>query len=347
MSEIAILLGYAAKAVFSVLLAAVAGIVLVRSGLIRKESFRTLSTLLFYVTLPCFLFTKIVANFDWPRLKACWLLPVSCWVFIALGLGLGWAVARLTRCSDDFVCGIMTSSAFGNSGYLPIPLVAAVATIFPCFTGQSDAEAHGIAYISAYLVGFTPVLWIVGYGLLSPGGFRPICWSRIFTPPVIGILSGTTVALLPFLKCQLSTSTGILNVAFRATELLGSGTIPLALLVLGASFAEGPGQRGSLRLKTLAGGLAVRLVILPLVALAYIMTLRRWGATIDLMMALVLVIQTGSPSANNLVIMCNLSNQPIEGRMATVLFWSYLFCIITLTLFIMLTVKLLGPTVAH
>ncbi len=334
------LLWCSGRTVGAVLLAALGGVLLLRSGVVKRDQMRTCSTILFYCCLPCLLFTCVADSIDLERLQACWIVPLSCLLFVFMGIAFGWIVTRLLPLPADFRRGALAAMAFGNSGYLPIPLVAAAATVFPALREIPDAGALGISYISLYLMVASPLLWTVGYGLISGHKVREMSWKKVITPPVVGMAAGIAVGLTPWLKDQLCADPGALHPLFNAARLIGDGTVPLALLVLGAGFAEGPG-RFELKKRTLAVLLAGRLVVMPLAAIGYVMLLRRlYPGMIDAMLAVVLIIQAGVPPGNNLAVMCSLCNQGIEKRMAGVLFYAYLLCIPTLTVFIMLAVKL-------
>ena len=334
------LLWCASKAVAAVLLAALGGILLIRSGVVKRDQMRVCSTVLFYCCLPCLLFSSVAGSIDAEHLKSCWILIPACFFFVFSGMAIGWVIARFSPTPAEFKNGAVAATAFGNTGYLPIPLVAATAAAFPALQAIPDAAGLGISYISVYLMASSPLLWTLGYGLISGQRVGDLTWKKVITPPVVAMGLGITVGLLPFLKSLLCVDSGVLHPLFKAVRLIGDGTVPLALLVLGAGFADGPG-RINMRRRTLALLLAGKLVVLPLLAIGVILLVRQFRpGMIDAVMAVVLIIQAGVPPANNLSVMCNLVNHGMEERMAALLFWNYLLCIPTLTIFIMLAVRI-------
>ncbi len=342
MAEIIQLFGYSAKAVASVIIIAVAGVVLIRTGVIKKDNLRALGQVIFYATLPCLLFTKVAETIDLDKLSELWIIPVSCEIFVIVGIVVGFILMKLVKPAPDFSKGLIAVSTFGNAGYLPIPLIAAITSIFPAFRADENAGALGVAYISAFLMCFSPTMWVVGFNLISGRSIRQIGLKQILTPPIIGMLCGIAVGLTPALKSGFCTNGTWLNVLFKAAGTLGMGTIPCALIILGASLAYGPDRTG-LAKRTIVVAVLSKLVIMPMLAIFYIICLRRFGMyDVPLLMAVVLVVEAASPPANNLVVMCNLCNREIESRMASILFWGYLCCIPTLTLFILAAIRIFG-----
>lgn len=339
MDEFLICSGYSLKAVASVLLVALAGVLLTRVKILKPESTRVISTILFYAALPCLLFSSVARSIDPGSLGRFWILPFACLLFIAVGISMGMFITHLLGLRDDFRRGIIAAAAFSNSGYLPIPLLAAVMTVFPAF--GAEAEATAIAYVSAYLVCASPSLWIIGYGLIRGESIRNISWRQILTPPVIGMAAGIAVGITPPLKSLLCESSSWFNPLFRATATLGQATVPLALVLLGANLAWGPGHNSGIKPRAVVAVTLAKLLALPAFAILFIAVSRhfRW-LEIDPVMAMVLVVQAAAPPANNLAVMCSLCNPGIEQRMAAVMFWTYLLCIPTLAGFIIISVKL-------
>jgi predicted permease len=344
MHEIFKLLYSASQAVGTILLAAMAGALIVRFKLVTKDSLNVLSKLLLYVMLPCLLFTKVSASIHWERLMEMWILPVSCVLYIFLGLFIGRIVARLCRPKPEMVPGITTAVAFSNAGYLPIPLLIAVVYIFPLFNdtpgGVQGAAADVITLISVFLICYSPLMWTVGFSLISGDGIKDITLKKLLPPPVIGIFLGLLIGLIPPLKNQLCAPDGLFHAVYRAAAIMAEGTIPCALLILGGKLSHGP-PKGAVNKRTVFAVILTKLIIFPALAMVYVAVLLKFNLLpASMLFILVLVVEAGSPPANNLVVMASLANRKIEDGMAAILFWSYLASILTLTILVMLTIYL-------
>lgn len=336
------LLYFASQSVGSILLAAMAGALIVRFKLIQKESLNVLSKLVFYITLPCLLFSKVAASVQWNNLLEMWILPVSCVIYICLGLVIGRIAAKLCRPKPEMILGITTAVGFSNAGYLPIPLLTAVVYIFPLFSDSKSAEGQIITLISVFLICFSPLMWTIGFSLISGTKIKEFRVKKFFPPPVIGISLGLLVGLIPPLKAQLCDTNGIFHAVYRAASIMADATIPCALLILGGKLSHGP-PRGVINKKTIFAVILTKLIIFPILAMVYVAILLKFNLIpASLLFILVLVVEAGSPPANNLVVMASLANRKIEDGMAAILFWSYLAAIPTMTLLIMLTIYIFG-----
>jgi predicted permease len=209
-----------------------------------------------------------------------------------------------------------------------LPLVAAVAVSAPLFTDDPGAADRGIAYISVYLVTMSPCLWAVAYPYLSGHSLRELDLRKVFSPPFLAAIAGLVLAGIPPLQRLFVGEGAVFGVVLDAADLVGTGVIPCALLVLGANLwdtAAGGAQR--LPVRAVAGVCAARFVLLPGVATLLVLGLRRAGIIpADPMFAFVLLLEATVPPANNLVVMTQL-NRRGEGGMAMLLFWGYLLAV--------------------
>ncbi len=343
MHEVMQLLYSATQAVGTIMFAALAGALVVRFKLIPAESLAVLSKLVFYIMLPCLLFSKIAVSVNFSRLTTMWIMPVSCILYIFLGLLVGTVAAKLCRPKPAMKPGIITAVGFANSSYLPIPLLAAVVYIFPFFHDRQQAATDIVTLISFFLICFSPIMWTIGFSLIAGHRVKDLTLKMFFPPPIIGILLGLLVGLVPPLKEQLCEPGGIFNALYQATSVMADATIPCALLILGGKLSHGP-PRGVINKRTIFTVIATKLIIFPALAMLYVAVLLKTGLLpASLLFVLVLVIEAGSPPANNLVVMASLANRKIEDGMAAILFWSYLAAIPTLTLLVMLTIYLFHP----
>ena len=325
------LLPYSGKAVISIFLIALAGVFLVRWKIVSKDSLRVLGHLVVYMFLPCLLFHKIAISISWAQLREYWVFPMTCVLYLLFGLLLGWITVKICRPRKEMRSGIIATIAFNNSGYIPIPLVLAVSAIFPAFANDPQAGDKGVAFISIYLLAYSPVLWTVGYSLVGGGKLSDLTWRKLFPPPVIGMLAGVFVGLVPPLRQAICYPDSFLYPGYRAIGVLGEATVPCVLILLGGYLASGP-VRGVVNKRTIFSVILIKLIIFPAIAICYILLLRRLGALpANMLAAVVLAIEAGTPSANNLVVMAAVANPEIEDGLATIIFWTYLASIVTLT----------------
>ncbi len=308
---------------------------LARKGVLDAAGRTKLSRVILWALLPALLFAKLGRNASLDNLRQWATLPGIALLYVGIGFALGALLRRLARAPAAAGRGVTAASAFGNSGYIPIPLVAAVAATSPLFRQDPGAAGRGIAYISVYLTAMSPALWGIGYPYLSGRNPREISWNQWLSPPVAGSLLGILVGASPAFRRFLIVPGAPLGVIRDAAELLGAGAIPCSLLVLGANVAAaGAAGRDSVAWRPVLGVAVTRLLVFPFIGIAVMLALRTLHLIPrDPMFALVLMIEAAVPPATNLIVMCQLHERG-ENAMARILFWTYLAAAPVLTLFL-------------
>jgi hypothetical protein len=178
-------------------------------------------------------------------------------------------------------------------------------------------------YCFLYLLGLSPLLWSVGKYLVSPTeGERP-GWRELFSPPFYANIISVLIVLLG-LKFIVP------SVVLNSVELVGSAAVPVATFVLGAVL-------GSIRLNVklhLTNAVKVLSVKLILVPLAAIIVLRLMNIhDVYPLLCSLLVLQASSSPATSLIILVKHYGGE-EEELGTILFLSYIACIITIPLWL-------------
>lgn len=152
------------------------GVYLHRRNFIVGEGKRTLALISQQVTIPAFLFTKIVyCNQDWSdepcpdvteSLGDVWMLLLWPAYVVGCGIFIGLAVSRLAKTPRHQVRSVLAACAFGNSTGLPITLLTVIHANFPTTTelGRIDPTL----FLSVYLLLYPVLQWGIGGWLLAP-----------------------------------------------------------------------------------------------------------------------------------------------------------------------------------
>ena len=222
--------------------------------MVTDESEKGLMRLVISVLLPCFILSKVPGN---PALQQ------SSVVALALGVGIATAVLSFIVCywvgkisgmtQQSGLSTFAVATGLTNYGFIPIPIIE---SIFPADQGN---QILGVLFV--HNLGIETALWTGGIVALS--GSLSGAWKRLINPPSVAIAAGL------FLN-----ATG-LYVYFpefltRVIHMLGTCTIPMALILVGATLL-GVIEREKWKTDFLAVGLAVllRFGVLPLICLLY------------------------------------------------------------------------------
>ncbi|XP_073264692.1 protein PIN-LIKES 2-like [Populus alba] len=115
--------------------------------LVPKATFKLLSKLVFALFLPCLIFTQLGPSISLENIVRWWFIPVNVIISTAIGCLLGCLVAFICRPPREFVRFTIIMTAFGNTGNIPLAVVASVCHSSDAPFGP-DCYGNGIAYVS-------------------------------------------------------------------------------------------------------------------------------------------------------------------------------------------------------
>lgn len=127
----------------------VIGLILARpeTKLVPKSTFKLLSKLVFALFLPCVIFSHLGETITLQNFVRWWFIPVNVILSTLIGCVLGLLVAKICRPPQEYIRFTVIMTAFGNTGNLPLAIVASV-----CHSEHNPfgPECHttGTAYVS-------------------------------------------------------------------------------------------------------------------------------------------------------------------------------------------------------
>jgi predicted permease len=155
---------------------AAVGIYLHRRGFVIGDGKRTLALISQQVTIPLFLFTKIIyCNQDWSSepcpdviksLEDVWVLLLWPAYVVGMGLLVGYLAAKLSNTPKNQVRAVLAACGFGNSTGLPITLLSVVHANVPATSDLGRIDP--CLFLSVYLLLYPVLQWGVGGWLLAP-----------------------------------------------------------------------------------------------------------------------------------------------------------------------------------
>lgn len=137
-----------------------AGIILIRTHVLSRENMEVVSRLVIKLALPVMIFTNTVNGVNKGMLfNSLPILGIAFFMYICL-FGLSFLSGKLFHLQGDHQQLYSAMSAFGNIGFMGIPIVT---SIFP---------ERGMLYISVFTMIDQLMLWTVGVRLTSKAGDR-------------------------------------------------------------------------------------------------------------------------------------------------------------------------------
>ena len=224
-----------------------------RAGLLDQNAISVLSKLIFTLFQPCLLFVNVmttVATVGKEGGVALYILPLMAMFQIAVGYGLGYLLSRLLYRNDigsESAKQLRACITFANSG--PLPLVFADGLLRN--HANPALAPKSVAYISLYLLGWSPLFWIIAPSILNPSKRvkvtdeesivqqRKILLKRMFSPPVAASMLGMLIGFTPWLSKKFLSTNGPFNPLLEAMRTIGAAYLPSVLLVLAGSLSSG------------------------------------------------------------------------------------------------------------
>ncbi len=237
------------------------GFIAVRSGFFSRPTVTELSRILVNFIYPCFIFYAIINSFTFNELVGRWTLPAGSLGIMITGYLIGLAAVGFIRFrTADEEKSFLFQSLLNNYSFLPLPLVMFL-------FGEKGAAALIFSSFGAELT-----VWTVGVFILRGHRLSMKNLAHLLTPPMISLYSSVLFLWILSVLEGNGCFTGHGNLApyanytLNTLKIIGSATIPLAMIVAGARIAmiDLSGFNNS-RVWILT---CLRLIVIPLAALS-------------------------------------------------------------------------------
>ena len=297
-----------------------------RRGFLKDEASGILSRIVVDAAFPALVFTQMLRTVDAASLRQDWLLPLLPLPLVAIAYLVGLGVAPLFGGKEqrNTVLFLITSP---NWVFLPLPIAEAL------------YGSAGVRVILLCNVGAQLALWSIGVWILH-GKISQALRNLVTNLGLWATAGGIALALafpavreLGNLHAAPSSLSGMAGTALvDALTMVGSITIPLSLLAIGAQLGAIPISVH--RLPTSLWDVAIaRLVVAPLATVALGMLLARAGFHLPTVTRMIVVMVAAMPVA----IVCSVMAERYGGDTqlaAQAIFLSTLFSLVTVpTLF--------------
>jgi len=299
------------------------GFYIVKRNFVSDEGLRVLSGLVIGLFLPCFMFSEIIRRFAFDLYPDWWILPLYSFLITFVGYACGALVLAADKTLKKNAGEFLSITAFQNSGYLPLPLVAA---LLP----QSMADQMYIL-IFLFLIGFNMTIFSFGVMILTPKGREQrFDYRHMFNAPVVATLLALILVFFNLNKL-------IPVFVIRPVDILGRCAVPLSILVVGGNLAALKMNQG-VDIRSLSLALLIKLIILPLIFLGFVL-----AAGLDPMIGLLLILQAAMPPAALLSVISKNHNQ--GGKLINQsIFYGHILSILTIPLYLALFWALSGKS---
>ncbi len=233
----------------------------------------TLSRLIVRVLYPCFILHQVLGSTNPVPAKEAWLTPVFGFFAICLGFAIAHRIGRLMALKNTELRPFRFCSGIFNYGFFALPIASIV---FGDFL---------VVKIILFNLGVEIAIWSIGVLVLTSSKLSLV---RLLNPPAVSVL---LALILQFFGGRALIPEPIWN----TLSMISACSIPFALMVIGASFADLlKGFRPSAGYRVEAGAFLSRNVLIPACFVLYAVV--GWFPENMEWMSKVLIVQAAMPA---------------------------------------------------
>ena len=255
---------------------AACGFIAFKRGMMTETANKAVSKIVLHITLPAMILASVAdVPGDFTAADILFLIALSFLSYAILGI-VAFLTPRLIRGEKKDYGVYEFLTMFGNVGFMGFPVLTAV-------FGSQAVFLAAIFNLPMNLLSFT-----IGVLMLAPKGTR-LRTKELFTPAVVASVVAPLLFLSPFT---------VPSIVYEGFSLLGGATVPLAMMLIGASVARLPFKEiwSQGRFYTVS---AIKLLVCPIV-----IWLAFKGFVKDPLILGTAVILAAMPSATNTTLLC-------------------------------------------
>lgn len=160
--------------------------------------------------------------------------------------------------------------------------------------------------------------------------------AELKNPPSLSCFLALLVGTTPALKALFFSDDGLLRVVGSTIDMVGDCTVPVIVILLGATLEAGPGAV-PMPFQVIVAVCVCRLVLMPLLGLGIVMGAYSVGLfkCPDPMFLLVMLLQNTMPTALNVHAIATIHRNR-ENELACLMFWQYLVTVLVVPAWLML-----------
>ncbi len=177
----------------------------------------SLAGLVIYITTPSLIFSTMSGDLTLETLKVGWPLPLLAMVLVLTGSLVSRIYGKFAKLSSENLRVFQVLCMIPNTAFMGYPISYAL------FGSQ------GFIYAVLYDLGASILIWTLAISILSGKVGEGIDLRKLMNPAIIAIFAGLGVRLL---------SIEIPELVLEPLRIMGSATVPLAMLLVGSRLTE-------------------------------------------------------------------------------------------------------------
>lgn len=221
------------------------GIFMRKVNWLTEEADKSLLRVTVNLLAPALIFDSILHNDALKDFSNVAIAPVIGFATAALGMGLAFALRRFVTQDRKILATFAVCMGIYNYGYIPVPLINAL----------FDRRTLGVLFV--HNLGVETCIWTLGLLVLGANS-KEKGWKQLINAPVITIIVALGVNSLGLERF-------IPDFFFATAKMLGQCSIPMGLILVGATMADHMHEFHSAHgWRIIASGCVIRLGLAPI-----------------------------------------------------------------------------------
>eukprot|EP00929_Paragymnodinium_shiwhaense_P074607 TRINITY_DN38194_c0_g1_i1.p1 TRINITY_DN38194_c0_g1~~TRINITY_DN38194_c0_g1_i1.p1 ORF type:complete len:483 (-),score=99.06 TRINITY_DN38194_c0_g1_i1:425-1873(-) len=140
-------------------------------GIWDKQGISDLGKLVFHMSMPALVFSKVLVEISLEALQELWVLPLMCALHIFSAYAITSLLNRTLGITGSDAKAALAMTMFGNCGSLAIAVLQALCLSEPLMSRMGGAEkctSKGVSYCAIYVIAWNIFIWGVGDAMLFP-----------------------------------------------------------------------------------------------------------------------------------------------------------------------------------
>jgi predicted permease len=213
-----------------------------------READRSLSRFIIYVLYPCFIIYHVLGTESKVGIQEAWIAAVFGFFAISIGFLVARVVTYICKIEKKEKPAFCFCSGIFNYGFFAIPVAS-------LFFGKEL-----VVKIILFNLGVEVAIWTLGILILTSSKFEI---SKILNPPAISVVLALVLQTLGGHEL-------FPEFAWNVLSMIGNCSIPMALMIIGASFYDLlKGYRPSPSYRVELGAILTRALIVPALFILY------------------------------------------------------------------------------
>jgi malate permease and related proteins len=231
--------------IITILILTLFGVIARKFNIVEEKAENSLASIVINITVPVLIFYSISSNNNLNKILQGTTIPIICILLSSFIMLIAFFITKLININNNNVGTSIVLSSMPNSAFLGFPIIYSI-------FGQ-----EGLTYAVFFDIGIIFIFFSLAVNILNSKCDIKFNWRVFLNPPLGAFIIGI---LLKVLHINIS------GVFMDSLKIMGSATIPLAMLLMGINLSKIKIHKRNILKKEIFMISGIKLLIFPLIA---------------------------------------------------------------------------------